>query len=131
MKRTIAALLVMMACIVCISCSQDDEDSGDKNVKKSVKEMIVGTWEVSYQSKKYPDIITFNGVNMYFQATCYSSKGNQHVYNGEYSVVENVINLKESTRKYPLDVIVIKEITSSYFVGQCDYIGEVKGTKRN
>ena len=60
---------------------------------------------------------------MYFEARC-----SLQTFNGEYSVVENVITLNEG--KYGLDVILINSITESSFIGQCNK-GEIKGTRIN
>lgn len=112
--------------MVYVSCSKDD---GKDTKTVNYKEMIVGKWAVSYSmwGETETDVITFNDVNMYFEAVC-----SLHTYRGEYSVVENVIHLDESTGKYPLDVIVIKSMTESSFVGDGDnHIGEIKGARIN
>ncbi len=106
-----------------VSCSKDD----DKETKPmDYKEMIVGKWAVSYHfyGSTETDIITFNGKNMYFEAVC-----SLRTYRGEYSVIENVISLSESSNKYPLDVIVIKNMTEDSFVGEADNVGVVEGTR--
>lgn len=111
--------------MIYVSCSKDDDKETKQN---NYKEMIVGKWAVSYSlwGEEETDIITFNGKNMYFEAVCSLS-----TYRGEYSVVENVVSLNESTGKYPLDVIVIKKMTEDSFIGQADYVGEIKGKRIN
>lgn len=127
MKKIVIILISIMICMVYISCNKDDDENAKETIS-NYKEMIVGTWSVSYNDgwENMTDIITFNGVNGYFEARCSLS-----TYRGEYSVIENVINLRESTGKYPLDVIYLKSMSKSSFVGQTDYVGEVKGTRIN
>lgn len=125
MKKLLFVFLVIMVGMIYVSCSKDDDKETKQN---NYKEMIVGKWAVSYSlwGEEETDIITFNGKNMYFEAVCSLS-----TYRGEYSVVENVVSLNESTGKYPLDVIVIKKMTEDSFIGQADYVGEIKGKRIN
>lgn len=110
--------------------ADDDEKNISSKTVKNYKEGIVGKWAVSYNgwwnNEVVTDIITFNGVNMYFNVIC----EDKTTYSGEYSVVENVIQLNDSKRKYGLNIIVIASMTESSFIGKGnDYVGEVKGTR--
>lgn len=135
MKKLLLVALVMMAGMICVSCSKDD----DKDTKPmNYEEMIVGKWEVSYNSNRglATDIITFKSIGKLFEAvwseTPYNGgKTYNGTYNGTYKVVENVIYLDDSRGKYGLDIIVIKSMTEDSFVGQADYYGEIRGKRIN
>lgn len=124
MKKLLLVITILIGCMIYMSCSKD-EDNNNK-VITNFKEAIVGTWYVTYNTyRTNTDIITFNGKNMYFEAKC-----SLRTYSGSYSVIDNVITLSEATGKYPLDAIVITNMTESSFVGKADdYIGEIKGTR--
>ena len=108
------------------SCGDDDNDNIENRTVTNYKEAINGTWRVTYDlwGETKTDIFTFNGTNMYFEAVTTS-----RTYNGEYSVVENVVYLSESTNKYPFNVIVISNMTESSFVGKTDDDMVIKGTR--
>ena len=128
MKNLLLIIAVLMAGMVAVSCSKDSDSSDEKTVV-NYEEAIVGKWAVTYSDRyeTYTDIITFNGTNHYFEAQC-----SLRTYRGEYSVVENVIQLNEPTNKYPLDIIVISSMTESSFSGKWDDgEGEIKGTRIN
>ena len=115
--------MVMTFAMVYVSCSKDDE-GGIESANYS--KLIVGTWTVTYNDYygTNVEVITFSDGG-YFEAKCSLS-----TYRGDYAVVENVVHLEEKTGKYPLDVIVIKNMDESSFVGTTDIKnGEIKGTR--
>ena len=85
MKKLLLVALVMMAGMICVSCSKDD----DKDTKPmNYEEMIVGKWEVSYNSNRglATDIITFKSIGKLFEAVWSETPYNGgKTYNGTYN----------------------------------------------
>lgn len=124
MRKLLAVLVVLLVGMIYVSCSKDDDKSEPKSI--NLQEAIVGTWSITYNTyySTKTDIVTFTDSKT-FQAKC-----SLNTYKGEYTVIDNIINLYEPTDKYPLDVIVIKSIDKASFVGKSeDYMGEIKGTR--
>ena len=113
-------LIVIFGAFSFLSCGGDDKES-DPQTTKSYEEMLIGTWEVTYNTpyETATDIITFNK-NKTFEAVCSLS-----VYNGTYSFYENTISFSEQTGKFSFNVINIKNMTEKAFNGVDMESGEI------